>query len=74
VHIQVKSRGSAHPRGGKPKGEEEMLMCLPCDCMKRKGRNRESINRDEGGPKGGSRRQSGSQISGQEEGRLESMK
>lgn len=27
-HIQVKSRGSAHPRGGKPKGEEEMLTYL----------------------------------------------
>jgi hypothetical protein len=30
-HIQVKSRDSAHPRGEKPKGEEEMLTYLSHD-------------------------------------------
>jgi hypothetical protein len=74
VHIQIKSRGSAHPRGGKPKGEEEMLMYLSCDLTKRRRRRRESISRDEGGPEEGRRRKSGSRISGEEEGRLESRK
>jgi len=53
VHIQIKSRGSAHPRGGKPKGEEVMLTYLSCDLTKRRGRRRESISRDEGGPEEG---------------------
>ena len=74
VHIQIKSRGSAHPRGGKPKGEEVMLTYLSCDLTKRRGRRRESISRDEGGPEEGQEAQSGSQISGEEEGRLESRK
>jgi len=52
VHIQIKSRGSAHPRGGKPKGEEVMLTYLSCDLTKRRGRRRESISKDEGGPGG----------------------
>jgi len=74
VHIQIKSRGSAHPRGGKPKGEEVMLTYLSCDLTKRRGRSRATISRDEGGPEEGRRRKSGSQISGEEEGRLESRK
>ena len=53
VHIQIKSRGSAHPRRGKPKGEEVMLTYLSCDLTKRRGRRRESISRDEGGPEEG---------------------
>jgi hypothetical protein len=60
VHIQIKSRGRAHPRGGKPKGEEEMLTYLSYDLTKRRGRRRESINRNEGGLEEVRRRKLGS--------------
>jgi hypothetical protein len=61
-HIQVKSRDSTHPRGGKPKGEEVRKRCLrTCPLtlrrwaeedrnQQRSGRSLESISREEGGP------------------------
>jgi len=64
VHIQIKSRGSAHPRGVKLEGEEEMLTrtCRPVPRAAGGWNWRSSARSHE----------SKAQISGEEGGRLES--